>query len=251
MTLPVAEYLTNKVFLCQRSERRHSAGRSEGIRYLDQGSTQLSSRTPPPLVTNESSPPARRKGSRLYCPFYRPVIPHRDKRRSMHIATHQAPIHTLVRRPLVLRTRDGSELPTVFDQDSEEQDDEGVYSRSTSINKRRKRGARKGKGSSVPTPQPLSPSSPLDDTLETLATASKSLAREISKVSRSSSKRHGDFPVEPPDLLPVPVTHIPPVVTKKASKWKLGFGKNSSSGEKPLASPVDDGLISINADCNL
>jgi hypothetical protein len=134
---------------------------------------------------------------------------------------------------------ESSELPTLFDQELD-QDEEGMYSRSTSTNKRRKRGARKGKGSGVPTPQPHLPGSPIDDTLETLATASQSLAREISKASRSSSKRRGDLPLDSTDMPPVPVIHASPVVTKKASKWKLGFGKNTSSGEKPLASPVDE-----------
>jgi hypothetical protein len=52
---------------------------------------------------------------------------------------------------------------------------------------RGKRWARKG---SVPTPQPRPiPGSPIEDTLETLATASQSMARKISRASRSSSKR--------------------------------------------------------------
>jgi hypothetical protein len=134
---------------------------------------------------------------------------------------------------------ESSELPTLFDQDLD-RDEEGMYSRSTSTNKRRKRGARKGKGSGVPTPQPHLPGSLIDDTLDTLATASQALAREISKASRSSSKHRGDLPLDSTDMPPVPVIQAPPVVTKKASKWKLGFGKNTSSGEKPLASPVDE-----------
>ena len=75
----------------------------------------------------------------------------------------------------------------------------------------------------------LIPGSPID-TLETLAIASQTLAGEINKASRSLLKHRGDIPFEVADASPVPVMPAPPTVTKKASKWKLGFGKNSSSG---------------------
>ncbi|KAJ7647525.1 kinase-like domain-containing protein [Roridomyces roridus] len=96
---------------------------------------------------------------------------------------------------------EASELSTVIDQDAEEQEEErefrelqendrdgrdseiGTESRSPSTNKRRKRGARKGKGGSQP------PGTPKDETLENLASASQSLAREISRASRASSIR--------------------------------------------------------------
>ncbi|KAF7979882.1 hypothetical protein HWV62_40665 [Athelia sp. TMB] len=140
---------------------------------------------------------------------------------------------------------DSTELPTVFDQDMDEQDDQdddGANSRSASTNKRRKRGARGGANRAVATPAypPSSPRSPVDHTLETLATASQSLAREISKASRSSSKPRGEVE-EPPAVPPLPVrpAPVPSVVVKKTSKWKLGFGKNSS-GDKPLPSPVEE-----------
>ncbi|KZP34261.1 kinase-like protein [Athelia psychrophila] len=144
---------------------------------------------------------------------------------------------------------DGAELPTVFDQDMNDQDyqdDDGSNSRSASTSKRRKRGARGGKGIATPaTPAipvyslPPTPGSPIDHTLATLATASQSLAREISKASRSSSKHRGE-PEEPPAVPPLPVMPPPvPVVVKKASKWKLSFGKNSSA-EKALPSPLEE-----------
>ena len=135
---------------------------------------------------------------------------------------------------------EGSELPTVYDQEPEDQDhdEDGLYSRSASNNRRRKRGARKGKNAGVAPPIPLSPGSPIDDTLQSLASASESLAREISKASRSSSKRRGDLPLELP---PVPVISQAPV-TKKASKWRLGFGKhnNTLAGERAPTSPVEE-----------
>jgi len=102
------------------------------------------------------------------------------------------------------------------------------------LTRRRKRNARKRKDSSVPRPLPSLSGSPIDDTLEALATASQSLAREISKVSRSSLK-----PLDSSNMS-VPVIQAPPAVTTKPSKWKMSFGKNSPSGEQPLASPVDE-----------
>jgi hypothetical protein len=83
-------------------------------------------------------------------------------------------------------------------------------------------------------PPPLSPGSPID-TLETFAIASQTLAGETSKASRSL-KHRGDIAVEVPDAPPMPVMPAPPIVTKKASKWKLEFGKNSSSGLSGIVS---------------
>ncbi|KII92140.1 hypothetical protein PLICRDRAFT_36930 [Plicaturopsis crispa FD-325 SS-3] len=176
------------------------------------------------------------------------------------------------------------------DIDREQEHDDGRDSRSQSTTKRRKRGARKGKGN------PTSPTSPLADitgmpnsarsfasglglpipvsaksdvSLDTLADASQSLAREISRASRSSqpsmSSRGGSRgrrqrgPPSPPSLFPMPFPYVPsqpsvsavpalaaqtqtPSVTKKASKWKLSFGKNSSSNASmlPPPSPADE-----------
>ncbi|KAJ6558536.1 hypothetical protein DFH09DRAFT_1262168 [Mycena vulgaris] len=180
---------------------------------------------------------------------------------------------------------EASELSTVIDQDVEEQEEEreyrefqdndndgreseiGTESRSASTNKRRKRGARKGKGS-----QP--PATPKDETLETLAVASQSLAREISRASRAASRpssirssttrssntsaRGRPFepvsmyamplsllsspvpPVPPLPKLSAPVSGPPPtVITKKPSKWKLSFGK-SSAAALGRVSPVEE-----------
>ncbi|KAJ7188501.1 hypothetical protein C8R46DRAFT_1205661 [Mycena filopes] len=183
---------------------------------------------------------------------------------------------------------EASELSTVIDQDAEEQKEEREYlefqdndkdsvnteSRSASTNKRRKRGARKGKGS-----QP--PATPKDETLENLAVASQSLAREISRASRASSLRstttassnrsgaRGRQPFEPVSMYAMPVTmlgKVPPVpplpklststpapvvsvvtsssapsqpITKKPSKWKLSFGK-SSAATLGRISPVEE-----------
>ncbi|KAF7361301.1 hypothetical protein MSAN_01162600 [Mycena sanguinolenta] len=69
-------------------------------------------------------------------------------------------------------------------QDKDKDGAESVDSRLDSTNKRRKRGARKRKGGSQPS------SSPKDETLENLATASLALAHEISRASQKSNTTH-------------------------------------------------------------
>jgi serine/threonine protein kinase len=168
-----------------------------------------------------------------------------------------------------------SDLSIVVDQEQEDQEQEVEdhhnldldASRSTSTTKRRKRGARKGRGSVTP-----STTSPNDDTLANLADASQSLAREISKASKSSSTRRSRSktrksastrrapdPFEPVSMYPIPLALLspppnatrslsppPPVpvipsppVTKKPSKWKLSFGKNNAAVSGRV-SPVEE-----------
>jgi len=153
-------------------------------------------------------------------------------------------------------------LSTVIDNEDEVLD-EDIPSRSASNTKRRKRGARKGKSAAIEYPT-------TDETLVTLAVASQSLAREISKASKSSSLRSPSTktsstsqskrkPFEPVSLYPMPTallksTHpsIPPAtvppstapVTKKPSKWKLSFGKNSASTLASAAAPAPAGRVS-------
>jgi len=237
MTRPVAEYLANKVF-CILEDQKDDSQRVEA-REFGNWIKEL-----PALLADTSASGHKRvvsTSSTQGFPIAQSVPASRrpsSRQASINVHGHAPGSRSRSRAPSLgpAYEVDGSELPTMFDHDLE--DDEGMYSRSASTNKRRKRGARKGKGSSIPISSPLGPGSPTDDTLDTLATASQSLAREISKASRSSSKHRGELPLEslePPP--PVPVIRAPPVVTKKASKWKLGFGKNSSSGDK---SPVDE-----------
>jgi hypothetical protein len=242
MTRPVAEFLANKVF-CILEDPQDDSPRVQArefgtwIKELPTLLADTSASSHKRVVSTSSSqgfpiaqsvPVSRRPSSRQASIS---IPSHAPGSRSRSRAPSLGPAYEV----------DGLELPTVYDQELEELDEEGMNSRSTSTNKRRKRGARKGKGSAMLTSSPLNPGSPTDDTLEILATASQSLAREISKASRSSSKHRGDFPSESHDLPPpVPVIPAAPVVTKKTSIWKLGFGKNSSSGEKPPASPIDD-----------
>ena len=132
-----------------------------------------------------------------------------------------------------------TELPTVMDNDNEGEVHEEPHeesqpdSRTPSNAKRRKRGARKNKGKDTQTEQ-------VDLTLETLAEASQTLAREISRTSKISSNGYvidpSDLPVPP--VPPIPTDTVPPTptVTKKPSKWKLTFGK--SSGDRTLTAPT-------------
>jgi serine/threonine protein kinase len=124
-----------------------------------------------------------------------------------------------------------ADLPTVLDQDNEGQEDESESnSRSASTQKRRKRGARKGRGGKEHIP--MVPTENADLTSHTLAEASQTLVRELSRASRSSFKSS----VVADDVPPLPSTDLlPAAVSKKSSKWKLSFGK--SSGERSLPSP--------------
>ncbi|KAJ8507110.1 hypothetical protein ONZ45_g10484 [Pleurotus djamor] len=140
-------------------------------------------------------------------------------------------------------------------------------SRSTSTNKRRKRGARKGKGVTSP-----SSATQQDSTLETLATASQSLARELSHASKTGSMKtmltgsshtstmHSS--VKSPLASSTTsntistttttkqstgtntVTPTPRAVPiKKPSKWKLSFGK-ASAPVLPPPTPDDASMRS-------
>lgn len=178
-----------------------------------------------------------------------------------------------------LETRDDQDLEDATDVLSEVMSEEGMNSRSQSAHKRRKRGARKGKGTVA------TPTTPKDETLATLAVASQSLARELSKTSKlsarsassgtpSSSSRRSR-PYEPVSMYPLPTPLLsavkplmpPPVISpstpaaltsapvnKKASKWKLSFGKASAATlASGTALPSDDGssMLSTSADLNI
>ena len=138
-----------------------------------------------------------------------------------------------------------TELPTVMDHNEgevhEEPHEEEVQpdSRTSTTVKKRKRGARKNKGKDVQIEQ-------VDLTLETLAEASQTLAREISRSSKISGN---GYVIDPSDLSapamptppvpPIPSDAAPPIptVTKKPSKWKLNFGKSSGDRSPTVPSP--------------
>ncbi|THH29951.1 hypothetical protein EUX98_g4251 [Antrodiella citrinella] len=184
------------------------------------------------------------------------------------------PVSDLLPESLV----EASPLPPVIDHEVEpEVEPEGDIfdesnSRSASTQKRRKRGARKGKGAASSSSLVGSPAPAVDDdTLNTLAEASQALAREISRTSRSStalqalglSSRSDPVDASGQQLqstssvllssspaqssphsfshvssiphasssVPVQPAAVPPPITKKPSKWKLGFGRGSHSSQ--------------------
>ena len=261
MTLPVAEFLANNVFCILDDSRDDSQrisaadfgvwakdlpallGVPSGSRHQRVASTSSTQAHP---ISSSSVIPSRRPCSRQTSgtPAHRTPVSHGHSR-SASRAPSRGPSYPL---------EEACELSTVYDQELDERDEpdaqyvfvDGMNSRSTSNTKRRKRGARKGKGSAS------NPTSPTDETLVTLAVASQTLAREMSRASLSSSRasrgssRHRTGPSEPvpvpplPSAVPPSPTTMPsptPAVAKKTSKWKLGFGKSSASGP---ASPVED-----------
>lgn len=130
-----------------------------------------------------------------------------------------------------------TELPTVLDNDNEgevqeepREEEPQPDSRTSSTMKRRKRGARKNKGKDV---QP----EPVDLTLETLAEASQSLAREISRSSKVSGNGYVIDPVPPVPPIPPEATLPTPTVTKKPSKWKLIIGKSNGDRSPTIPAP--------------
>ncbi|KAI0769679.1 hypothetical protein BD413DRAFT_493330 [Trametes elegans] len=166
---------------------------------------------------------------------------------------HQVLDSPMTLPPVLDHEQENSFTENDNDHHDQEQDGDGdgeAGSRSASTHKRRKRGARKGKGSAT------SPTSPQDATLQTLALASQSLAREISRTSRHSqapsltpaadfARTHSARALQPatPDsglppltLLNSSVPHslsspasAPPTISKKPSKWKLSFGKGNAA----------------------
>ena len=149
-----------------------------------------------------------------------------------------------------------TELPTVMDNDNEgeihEEPQEEVQpdsSRTSTTVKKRKRGARKNKGKDTQVEQ-------VDLTLETLAEASQTLAREISRTSKISGNGYVIDPsglsapaMPAPPVPPIPSDAVPPTptVTKKPSKWKLNFGKSSGdrSPTVPTPSPAVEESITV------
>ncbi|KAG6920098.1 hypothetical protein DXG01_010166 [Tephrocybe rancida] len=273
MTRPVAEHLANKVFCILEDPEddtpRITAGEfGTWVRHLP---SLLGSHSIHRTVSSSSQGHPIASNTPL---SHRPSSRHPSGTAAVRSPAIQA--RSLSRAPSLSPAYEGrehSDLSTVFDHEPEpeenEQDDhdgdllEGMESRSTSTNKRRKRGARKGKG--------IATTDSKDENLATLADASQSLAREISKASRSSStnrsksskntgttsssRRAAREPFEPVSLFPMPTallsvprttsssgrrvpppspplpasTASPPPVTKKPSKWKLSFGKASGS----------------------
>ncbi|KAF9474565.1 Pkinase-domain-containing protein [Pholiota conissans] len=258
MTRPVADVLANKVFCILQDPHDDSPrmGAAEFGAWSRNLPTLLGGHGVHRTVSSGSTTQGHRIS--LSIPLsHRPSSRHPSGCTTAARNTPAMPTRTLSRAPSLEPPYEREQLSTVIDQDNEDDAEdgdleiEGMTSRSTSTNKRRKRGARKGKGA-VPT-------SPMqDDTLDTVADAAQSLAREISMASKSSSHRSGSAararkPFEPVSMYPVPAallsraaaapasaptatvaptaTHAAPPapVTKKPSKWRLSFSKNSGA----------------------
>lgn len=263
MTWPVAEFLTQRVFVLPPFDASHMpiTAKQFGAWVKDlpallseresthRGHKRLlstaSSTVGHPL---SSCPPSRRPSSRAA--LRTPLVCSRSLSRAPSVGgvLVEEPEH--VSREHALRQCEGQEY---LDADNE-QDEDG---RSRSTKKRGKRGSRKGVAKTT-----------TDETLETLAVASQSLAREISLASRGASRSSSLARGAVVDLsrnesrasslarpastsaslapgaiasqvAPPLETEVPRVV-KKPSKWKLGFGggKNTAapatSSEEPI-----------------
>ena len=246
MTKPVADVLANDVFCIfddpADDSRRMSA--AEFGSWAKNLPTLLGGHGMHRTVSNSST-----QGHRLSLSI--PISHKPSSRRSSvntpAVRTPAIPTRSLSRAPSMEPPFEREGLSTVIDNEDDVLD-EDIPSRSTSNTKRRKRGARKGK--TVGAENPIT-----DETLKTLAVASQSLAREISRASKPASLRSDSTktsssanrrkPFEPVSVYAMPTALLkstrPPIstiststappapVTKKPSKWKLSFGKNSAS----------------------
>ncbi|THH15630.1 hypothetical protein EW146_g4874 [Bondarzewia mesenterica] len=233
MTLPVAHFLADRVFCIlgdsvDDSQRISARELGAWARELPSLLGQRPSHNRVPSAASitghalSSVPPSRRPSSRQASVAGSPFRTSIALSRAMSRAPSLGPAYE----------DEGTELPPVLNEEVEEGDendgevDEPSASRSTSTTKRRKRGARKGK-SVLQTA-----ASNHDLTSDMLATASQTLARELSRASKANSINPStpSSPLPPPSILSPSVVPPPvqPVVVKKASKWRLGFGKGSS-----------------------
>lgn len=261
MTWPVAEFLTQHVFVLPPFDASHMpiTARQFGAWVKDlpallsdresthRGHKRLLSSASSTLGHPLSScPPSRRPSSRAA--LRTPLVCSRSLSRAPSIGG------VLVEEPESVSRVHTFEGQEHFDADNEHDED----GRSRSTKKRGKRGSRKGGQKST-----------TDATLETLAVASQSLAREISMASRGasrSSSHAGGAMIDlsrnasrasslahpastSTSLAPAavgaqagpPVENEAPrvtVVAKKTSKWKLGFGGGKNVAPAPVEEPI-------------
>lgn len=201
MTRPVAQFFADHVFNILESDGKDDSKRISAKDFGDwvkdlpdllgpptqalpnghhRRHTSVSSTTGHPI--SSSVPPSHRPSSRQATPVIQP-------RSLAGLAVSRPPSLGPALGPSIntaLAAIDQELLVEEPEEELEHEQDEnipdGMTCRSTSTNKRRKRGARKGKGSAA------TPTTPKDETLDTLAIASQSLAREISKASKASSR---------------------------------------------------------------
>ncbi|KAJ3758845.1 CAMK/CAMK-unique protein kinase [Lentinula raphanica] len=308
MTQPVAEVLANKVFNVlddpeDDSKRISASGFGTWVRDLP----DLLADDPKPKKghqRNVSISSSTQGFSITSAPMsHRPQSRQASASGSTTVRTPAIPSRSLSRAPSLGPAYEmpAAELSTVFDQEVEVEEieprkyddreegtdvlsEEGFNSRSQSAHKRRKRGARKNKSAAS------APNTPKDEMLTTLAVASQSLAREISKTSKLSTRSGSSTslsasassrrsrPYEPVSMYPLPtpllsskplVSRYPPTSasampavpssapastsssSKKSSKWKLSFGKASAASLNPGgALHHDDAASVLSADSN-
>ncbi|KAG6820525.1 hypothetical protein H0H93_015998 [Arthromyces matolae] len=255
MTRPVAEHLANKVFCLLEDPEDDStriSARDFGV-WVRQLPSLLGSHSIHRTVSNSSQGHPIASSTPL---SHRPS----SRNPSATSTVRSPPIQprTLSRAPSLspaYETREHSDLSTVYDHEPEPEEVEhgqgegildGMESR-TSTNKRRKRGARKGKGSNIATDAK-------DDTLANLADASQTLAREISKASRSSSttrsvssrnsrttssSRRPHEPFEPVSLYAMPTALLS---SPRSSSTTSSRGVPIQGASQPLSSPPTPSL---------
>jgi hypothetical protein len=258
MTWPVAEFLTQRVFVLPPFDTGHMPITAKQFGawikdlptlFSDRESTHrghkrllstASSTVGHPL---SSCPPSRRPSSRAG--LRTPLMCSRSLSRAPSVGGVLAEVPEDVSRVHAFEPREHLDADNEHDEDG----------RSRSTKKRGKRGSRKGGQKST-----------TDETLETLAVASQSLAREISLASRGASRsssiaggavidlsrnasrasslaRHASTstsvgPVAVASQVTPPVENEAPRVVKKASKWKLGFGGGKNAAPAPLEEPI-------------
>ncbi|ETW80931.1 hypothetical protein HETIRDRAFT_33736 [Heterobasidion irregulare TC 32-1] len=221
MTLPVAQFFADKVFCIladAQGDSQRIGAREFGVwakdlpsllghRHSHNRALSAVSISGLPL---SSAPPSRRPSSRQASFANSPFRTSVPLSRAMSRAPSLGPAYEV----------EGTELPPVLSEVGEEQVDEASTSRCTSTTRQRTRGNR-GKGAPAPLVH--------DATSEILASASQTLARELSEMTKPKSINSPNTPSSAGlSIPPTPVSDVSPVVVKKPSKWKLGFGKGNS-----------------------
>ncbi|KAG0706064.1 kinase-like protein [Suillus ampliporus] len=254
MTWPVAEFLTQRVFVLPQFDSSHMpiTAKQFGAWIKDLPALlcdrESSYRGHKRVVSTSSTlghplsscPPSRRPSSRAA--LRTPLVCSRSLSRAPSVGG------VLVEEPEDL-SRMHALMPHEEHLDVDNEEDDG---RSRSTKKRGKRGSRKAVQKTT-----------TDATLETLAVASQSLAREISLASRGASRSSSITPsgafidlsrnasrassmarpsstsvsLVPVQVAPAVEVEVPRAPVKKTSKWKLGFGGGKTVAPVPSEEP--------------
>lgn len=228
MTRPVAEYLSSKIFCILDNPEDDSprATAQEFGAWARNLPTFLASHAMHRTFSNSSQGHPIATSTPL---SHRPSS--RQASTGTAVRTPVIPSRSLSRAPSLVPAYEGpepTELSIILDREFRAREEEqkqtfpklsatqdGLEARSASVDKRQKRDAQKGK-KNVSTES-------RDETLVTLSNASQSLTREISRISKTSSTASNG------SRLPLSIASLVSAdpATKKHSKWRLSFGKNS------------------------